>query len=64
MKSFYMELDAFDVETNKKIGVLTASGKDKEFEKVTMTIPKNQRFYVDSHELIELARLAEETLDM
>lgn len=64
MKSFYMELDAFDVVTNKKIGVLTASGKDREFEKVTMTIPENQGFYVDSHELIELARLVEETLDL
>ena len=38
--------------------------KDKEFEKVTMTIPENQGFYIDSHELIELARLAEETLNL
>lgn len=64
MKSFYMELDAYDVVTNKKIGVLTVSGRERMPEKVVMTIPSNDGFYVDSRELIELARLAEETLNI
>lgn len=64
MKSFYMELDAYDAETNERIGKLTVSGKDKERGKVTMTIPKNKGFYVSSYEIIELARLAEETLNL
>ena len=59
-----MELDAFDEVNNKKIGVLIASGKDSEPGKITMTILENQEFYVSSLEIIELARLAEEALNL
>ena len=63
MKSFYMELDAFDAETNKKIGVLTVSGKDTQPGQVVMTVPENNGFYVSSFGIIKLARLAEEALN-
>ena len=64
MKSFYMELDAFDEVNNKKIGVLIASGKDSEPGTITMTIPENQEFYVSSLEILKLARLAKEALNL
>lgn len=64
MKSFYMELYAYDAETNERIGKLTVSGKDNERRKVIMTVPENHKIYVSSHEIVELARLAEEALDI
>lgn len=64
MKSFLMEMYAYDAVTNERIGSFSAKGNTSEPGKIVIKVPGNNGFYVDSHELIELARLAEETLNI